>query len=316
MQVFHDLDHLPKTLQGGVVSIGKFDGVHLGHVLIIHRLKSHAGRLRTPSIILTFDPSPVSVLRPDLNVKPICTLERKIELIEMFGIDAIIVLKATKDFLFQSAETFFFSILSDLLKAKVVVEGRNFTFGRDQIGNADTIQSYGRWADIEIDIVEPVQLGEKIVSSSGIRRMLSEGNIEYVNELMSLPYQLRGTVVEGDRRGRTLGFPTANLENIETIIPKPGVYACLVHANGHEYYATTSVGPNPTFDIFNNKVEIFLHDFEGNLYGTDLRVDLLSYQREIKRFESREDLIFQMQTDVDETRKTCDSIRRFSEKRV
>lgn len=309
MQIFYDLDSVSESLLGGAISIGKFDGIHLGHALIIHRLKNHAGRLGASSMILTFDPPPISVLRPDLNVKPICTLQRKIELIESFGVDAIIVLKATKDFLFQSAETFFFGTLSDLLKARVVVEGRNFTFGRDRIGNADTIQSYGRWGNIEVDIVDSVQLGETVVSSSGIRKMLADGKIEQVNELMPFPYQMRGQVVAGDQRGRTLGFPTANLAEIETIIPKPGVYACLAHVGDQEYYATANIGSNPTFDVFGDKVEVFLHDFNGNLYEKELRIDMLSFQRDIQRFESKDALIAQMQRDIGRTRNICDAAR-------
>lgn len=302
MQVFYDLDSIPQMLQGAAVSIGKFDGMHLGHALIVHRLKSHAGRLRVPSIVLTFDPLPITILRPDLQVKPICTLQRKIELIRNFGVDALVVVSTDEEFLRQSAETFFFGTLQDRLRAKVLVEGKNFTFGRDRVGNAESIRFYGKWAGIDVDIVEPIQLGDEIVSSSGIRKLLHEGRIEHVNELMPMPFQLTGVVEQGDQRGRTLGFPTANLGRIETIVPKPGIYASLVRGEDRCVTATTHIGANPTFDIPTRKVEVYLHDFSGDLYGRKLHVDLFSYQREIVRFESKEDLVRQMEIDVRQSR--------------
>lgn len=309
MQKNDNFCDLPDSLRGAAVSIGKFDGVHLGHMLIINRLRSHAARLQAPAVILTFDPPPITLLRPDLNIKPICTLERKIELLEESGpgIDAVIVFETTQEFLQQSAETFFFKTLVEELKIKAIVEGRNFSFGRDRTGSAEAIRSYGQWTNVEVDIVEPLQLGDTVVSSSGIRRLIAEGKIEYVNELMPRSFQLSGQVVDGDHRGRLLGFPTANLDDIRTIVPKPGIYAGLVHFEERLYPSTMNIGPCPTFGIENSRVEVFLHDFNGNLYGQTLRVDVLSRLRDIVRFDSKDDLIRQMRKDVEQSAAICRS---------
>lgn len=298
MEVFYDLDSFPSSLLGGAVSIGKFDGIHLGHALIVQRLKSHARRLRAPTVIVTFDPSPISVLRPDLAAKPICTLNRKIELIDGFDLDALLVLKTDENLLRQSAETFFYDTLQKRLCAKVVVEGRNFYFGRDRIGDAEAIRLYGSWTGIEVDIVEPVRLGDKTISSSGIRELLRNGKVEQVAELMPQPYRLTGTVVTGRQRGATLGFPTANLDQVETIIPKIGVYATVVYLDEKTYASTTHIGPNPTFQEAEPKIEVFLHHFSGDLYGKTIDVDFLAFLREIVRFENSEDLVRQMNLDI------------------
>ncbi|MDR1923302.1 MAG: riboflavin biosynthesis protein RibF [Planctomycetaceae bacterium] len=298
MRVFNDFESVPDEFCGGAVSVGKFDGMHLGHVLIVHRLKRHACRLSVPSVVVTFSPHPVAVLRPELNVKPICTLSRKIELIGGFNVDALVVVHTDKEFLRQSAETFFFGTLRERLRACVIVSGTNFTFGRDRVGTAESIRHYGNWSGTDIDIVEPIQIGSALVSSSGIRKLIQEGKIGEVNELMPLPYRLTGTVVSGDARGRLLGFPTANLEQIETIIPKQGVYATIATINDKKYNSTTSIGISPTFDQLTPRVEVFLHEFEGNLYGKILHIDLLAYLRDVKKFDSKESLINQMQQDI------------------
>ena len=308
MQVIYDLKTLPDAFCGGVVSIGKFDGMHLGHTLIIHRLKSHAGRLRVPSIVMTFDPPPIRILRPEQDARPICTLERKIELIRTFAPDALVVLPTNRELLEQSAETFFYEMLKNRLDAKVVVEGRNFTFGRDRIGNSESIRVYGRWTGIEIDIVEPMQLGERIISSSGIRRLLGEGRVEQANELMPQPYQMAGTVVTGDRRGRTLGFPTANLDGVETILPKSGLYATVTQVDNRCHASTTHIGPNTTFGQSDPRIETFLHDFDADLYGKTLYVDFHARIRDSVRFDTAGELVRQMNIDIQQSREITASV--------
>lgn len=298
MLVFHDLDALPDSLRGGAVSVGKFDGMHLGHGVIVQRLKTHAAALRAPSILVTFDPPPLAILRPDLDYRPLCTLERKIELIAAFEPDALVVVHTDADFLRQTAETFFYETLKGRFDARVVVEGRNFSFGRDRIGNVEAIRLYGQWTDVEVDIVESVRMGDEVISSSGIRRLLREGRVERAGELMPQPYRLTGTVVSGERRGRRLGFPTANLDHTRTVIPKRGIYAAVAVLDDRPLGATVHIGPNPTFHEDASKIEVFLHDFSGDLYGKTLHVDFLALLRETIRFDSAEELIEQMNRDV------------------
>jgi len=298
MQIITDLTAFPEALQGGAVSIGKFDGMHLGHSLIVHRLKSYAHQRQIPAILVTFDPPPAVLLQPGADLKPICTLERKIELIRNFHVDAVVVIPTTHELLQQSAETFFYETIQDRFRAKVVVAGRNFSFGRDRIGTPDVMRLYGQWTGIETDIVDPLQIGEERVSSTGIRSLIQAGQIERVNELMPMPYRMTGTVIAGERRGRTLGFPTANLDSVQTILPKQGIYATVVQIEGKRYGSTTHIGTNPTFDVSLSKIEVFIHDFSGDLYGNQIDVDFLTLLRELERFDSADALVRQMHADV------------------
>ena len=298
MQIITDLRAFPETLQGGAISIGKFDGMHLGHSLIVHRLKSYAHQRQIPAILVTFDPLPIVLLQPDAELKPICTLKRKIELIRNFHVDAVVVIPTTQQLLQQSAETFFYETIQNQFCAKVVVAGKDFSFGRDRIGTPEAIRLYGQWTGIEVDIVDPLQIGEERVSSSGIRHLIQAGQIERVNELMPMPYRITGTVIAGEQRGRTLGFPTANVGNVQTILPKPGIYATATWIEGKRYGSTTHIGTNPTFDVSLSKIEVFIHDYDGDLYGQKIETDFLTFLREPVRFDSAAALVRQMHEDV------------------
>ena len=298
MQIITDPTAVPEALHGGAISIGKFDGMHLGHSLIVQRLKSYAHQRQIPAILVTFDPPPATLLQPSADLKPICTLERKIELIRNVHVDAVVVIPTTPELLQQSAETFFYETIQNRFHTKVVVAGRNFSFGRDRIGTPNAIRLYGQWTGIEVDIVDPLQIGKERVSSSSIRRLIQTGQIERVNELMPSPYRMTGTVIVGERRGRTLGFPTANLGDVQTILPKQGIYATATRIEGKRYGSTTHIGTNPTFDVATPKIEVFVHDFDGDLYGQQIAVDFLALLREPVRFDSVEALVRQMHDDV------------------
>jgi riboflavin kinase/FMN adenylyltransferase len=297
MEIINGIERLSERLKGGVVSLGKFDGMHLGHSQILARVKEYAERLAVPSLVLTFDPPPTALLRSH-PVQPLCTLERKIELLRDFGLDGIVVIPTTFDFLRQSAETFFFETLAGVLRAKVVVEGENFSFGHNRDGNAEAMQRFGKRAGIDVDPIKSVRIGERIVSSSEIRRQLLAGDICNANALLTKPYRLTGTVVHGEHRGRTLGFPTANLDNVQTILPKPGTYATLVHCDKGEFLAATHIGANPTFGESQQKIEVFLLDFNDDLYGKTLHIDFLDYLRTVVRFENIDQLRRQIEQDI------------------
>ena len=297
MKRIEGIERFPEQLRGGVVSLGKFDGIHLGHAAILQRMKEHAKRLDVPSLALTFDPPPTALLNTNVTV-PLCTLERKLELISDFGINAAVVVSTTSDFLRQSAEEFFFQTLVERFQAKVIVEGENFSFGHARSGNAEAMRLMGHRAGIAVELVESVRLGEQVVSSSEIRRQLLFGNIRGVNAMLSKPYRLSGTVIHGEHRGRTLGFPTANLGEIRTTVPKAGIYVTCAWVDGTEYLAATHIGTNPTFDETASKIEIFLLDFDGDLYGKTLHVDFLDYLREVVRFGNVDELLRQMEQDV------------------
>ena len=215
-----------------------------------------------------------------------------------FHVDAVVVIHVSRELLAKSAETFFYETIQNQFQAKVVVAGRDFSFGRDRIGTPDAIRLYGQWTGIEVDIVAPLQIGDVKVSSSGIRRLILCGQIDRANELMASPYRMTGTVIVGEQRGRTLGFPTANLGNVQTILPKHGVYATATWIGGKRYCSTTHIGTNPTFDVGTPKIEVYVHDFSDDLYGKRLDVDFHAQLREPVKFDSSESLIQQMREDV------------------
>ncbi len=302
MEIVYGIENLPEALRGGAVSLGKFDGMHLGHAKILHRVKEHAERLGVPALVLTFDPPPATLLTSSVAF-PLCSLERKLELFRDFDLDGVVVVPTTLDFLRQSAAAFFFETLIETFRAQVVVEGENFSFGRDRGGNAEAMRRFGKQAGIEIELVESVRLGDRIISSSEIRHRLRSGDIRGANAMLQVPYRLSGTVVHGEHRGRTLGFPTANLGNVQTIVPKPGIYATLARFDETEHLAATHIGSNPTFGETPLKIEVFLLDFSGDLYGRTLYVDFLDHLRDIVRFESVDQLLRQMERDVEQVRR-------------
>ena len=311
MQIIRNLDELPEELRAGAVSLGKFDGMHLGHVKTVRRLKSHAASRGVASVVVTFDPLPIQLLRPRQNLRTICTLARKLELIASLEPDAVIVLPTTLKLLEQSAETFFSDMFQSKLRAAVIVEGQNFNFGRNREGTVDTLREYGKRAGVEIDILDPVCVDGHIVSSSGIRALLQNGQVEQANALMPQAYRMTGVVVAGDRRGRTLGFPTANFGDVETMIPGPGLYATVTHVEGKKYASTTHVGPNRSFNATDSRIETFLHQFDGDLYGKNIDVDFHARLRDSIRFDSAEELVRQMHLDIQQSRQR--TARLFSE---
>ncbi|MDR2344554.1 MAG: riboflavin biosynthesis protein RibF [Planctomycetaceae bacterium] len=299
MQIFHDFESVPAAFYNGAVSIGKFDGVHCGHALIFRHLKSHADKLSAPSIVVTFWPHPIAILRADSqNIRPIQTLSRKIELIKNFNVDAIIIIEPDKKFLLQSAETFFFNTIIGQLRSQIIVCGKNFTFGHARTGTVESMIHYGKSTKTNIDIVNSVQINGMTISSSFIRKLLQEGKVSEADKFLGLPYRMSGIVVKGDARGRLLGFPTANIERIETIIPQHGVYATIATVEGKQFVSTTSIGTSPTFNQHIQRVEVFIHNFDGDLYGKELNIDLISEIRNIEQFSSKDELINQMKKDI------------------
>ena len=252
---------------------------------------------------MTFDPLPAQVLRSEPGIRPLSTLEQKTELLAESGIDAMIVCPTNRVFLARTAEDFFAHVIRETLETQVIVEGSNFNFGHNRSGTPEKLKAWCRDAGMTFEAVETIAHHGEPVSSSRIRALLGEGNIALANELLSRPYRLTGTVVAGEQRGRTLGFPTANLAEVETIVPKPGLYAAtLRHNNNLRYAAAVHIGNNPTFGQTPFKIEVFLLDFEGDLYGQTLRVDFVRYLRNAVQFATVEELVGQMHRDIADIR--------------
>jgi riboflavin kinase/FMN adenylyltransferase len=303
LEIFRQLDSLPAHLCGGALAIGNFDGVHLGHAAIVQALKKKASHYGGAAMVFTFDPHPVRLLRPEQVPPPLTWTDRKAELLAEQGVDAVIAYPTDKALLALSAQDFFEKIVCARIGARGMVEGENFYFGRDREGDIPLLRTLCSAANVDLEIVPPVVLGGKTVSSSRIRTALSEGDVTTATEMLTHPYRLRGMVTHGVGRGAALGFPTANLEAIETIIPADGVYAGIGHAGNRKWAAAIHVGPNPTFGEMHRKVELHLLDCSETLYGMALEVDFGMRLRDTGKFAGAESLKDQVALDIAEVRR-------------
>jgi riboflavin kinase / FMN adenylyltransferase len=250
-----------------------------------------------PAVVMTFAPHPLALLRPKHVPPALTTLEQKAELLEQAGATCVIAYPTDRKLLQLTPEEFFDAIIVAELRAKGVVEGPNFCFGKDRKGDIGTLKDLCQRRGVALHVVEPVG-GEAMVSSSTIRSLIVEGRLTEAVGLLGHAYRLRGEVVGGARRGQTIGFPTANLTQIETLLPRDGVYGGLARVNGRSFAAAINIGPNPTFDESNRKVEVHLIDFAGDLYGSWLDIDVYERLRETRKFDSREQLTHQIALDV------------------
>lgn len=298
MKLIRNLDHLPDALRRGAVTIGNFDGVHLGHRKIIQRLLARARQASGPALAFTFDPPPGRILRPQHAPAPLCWIERKAQLLTELGVNAVIAYPTDRAFLELTAREFFDRFLIERLDARVVVEGPNFFFGHNRAGDVNRLREFCQQAGIAVEIVEPVEDDGQIISSSRIRREVAEGHLGAAGEMLTQPYRIRGRVVAGARRGAALGFPTANLEDVDLLLPGEGIYAARAEVAGSLWPAAVSLGPNPTFGEGQRKVEAYLLGFSGDLYGEAIELDFLARLREIVRFDSVDELVAQMNRDV------------------
>jgi riboflavin kinase / FMN adenylyltransferase len=274
------------------VAVGTFDGVHLGHREVISGADT----------VLTFEPHPAAIVSPSGAPRLLTPLERKAELIGELGVQELVVVVFDEDFAARSAESFIDDILVGGLRAEHVSVGENFRFGNKARGDTQRLLSDDRF---ETRVVPLLEVDGEVVSSSHIRGLVLGGAVEYADKLLGAPFTFSGEVTEGDRRGRTLGFPTANLLPRDGyVVPGHGVYACRAHtADGVVHVAATNVGVRPMFVTGRGElIEAFLVDFDGDLYGSELRVEFLKRLRGEKRFESVDALIEQMHRDVEEAR--------------
>lgn len=297
------LADIPESLTGGVVAIGNFEGVHRGHCRLLARLRDRARQIQAPAVAVSFDPHPLLLLRPESAPEPLLWTERKEKILVASGANYVAILRTTREFLNLSPDEFFQRIVLRGFRAKGMVEGRNFGFGRGRAGNIELLARQCQSADIPLDVVDIITgEGESEVSSTRIRRELAQGRIDVADQLLGRPYRVLGTVSPGDRRGATLGFPTANLTEIPVMIPKEGVYAGRIKIDGRTLAAACNIGPNPTFQVDSRKFEVHILDYSGDLYGRRIEVDLIERIRDVRAFSGIDDLKEQLARDVDRCR--------------
>jgi len=290
--------------QGGcALAVGNFDGVHRGHAAIVSRLRGLAGRLGVPAVVLTFDPHPATLVRPETAPVPLTTPERRAALLLDLGVDAVLVQPSTHDLLRLSAESFYTDILKHSLGVRGIVEGEDFRFGAGRAGDIGMLRRLCDKDGIAVEAVPPVMLDGQAVSSSRLRGLIARGEVRAAAALLTAPYRLTGSVVEGARRGGPLGFPTANLAGVATQLPAAGVYAARGFVPGGGCHAAAvHIGPNVTFGETRVSVEAHLIGFTGDLYGSTLDVDFLDRLRDTFRFDSVDALRTQLAADVSRAR--------------
>ena len=310
----------PVAAKGGAVTIGNFDGVHRGHVAIIQQVRKLADEISGPAIVFTFDPPPSHLLRPESAPALLTGIERRTELLRKLGIDFVIVYPTTKQLLDLEPEQFFESVIVRALDAKAIAEGENFQFGKRRRGDIAMLKQLCVEYHLQFSLLQPQLDQGEWISSTRIRSLIESGDIAGANRFLIEPYRISGIVAHGAQRGRTLGFPTANLENIPVLCPPPGVYAGRVAScgvstkNSHATPCPVSlpvainIGPNPTFGEARLKVEAHIIGFDGNLYDREIAIELLANLRQIKKFESKDQLLAQLALDVDQAKEIANLV--------
>ncbi|MGM7697211.1 bifunctional riboflavin kinase/FAD synthetase [Microbacterium sp. A84] len=305
MIVFRDPSEVPDDFGPAAVAIGKFDGVHAGHRAVIERLKVDAAASGSRAVAVTFDRNPLALLRPELCPKNVVSTERKLELLGELGLDATLLLTFDRALASRDAEEFVAEILVGALHVSTVLVGSDFRFGHRGAGTPELLRTLGPKYGFTVDVVEDVYLedSERRVSSSWIRELLAEGDVKTAAEVLERAVDVRGEVVHGLKRGRELGFPTANLsELVDALVPADGVYAgwLVDHDTGVRHPAAVSVGTNPTFDdVLVRQVEAHVLDEDAlDLYGHDVTVEFTERLRGMVAFAGIEALKDQMAADV------------------
>jgi len=290
---------IPRHLQGCLVTIGNFDGVHRGHREIFRRLAAEAAQRHAPTAVITFDPHPKMIIHRERRpFYLITTPEEKKALIEKAGIDALILIPFTPEFARTTADEFVRDILWARLRLAKILIGHDYTFGRDKGGNEELLKAWGRRLGFEVEVMNPFTVDGEVVSSTKVREAILAGEVERAARYLGRFYNLKGTVVEGRRRGTGLGFPTANIEAEKVLLPAKGVYAAFARLRGETHRAVLNIGTNPTFGDEALSVEVYLLDFRGMIYGEELEVLFVGRLREERKFSTPQELVAQIHRDV------------------
>ncbi len=305
MKVYRSLEDL-KEYKDSVVTVGNFDGIHRGHLKIIERLVHKTRRCNCRSVLITFSPHP-QTLKPKKGqfFSLLTPLDEKIDILKNTGIDILLVLPFNNELFQMKADSFIIKIVKEKVGAQYIIIGFNHSFGSQRSGDVNLLQQLSEDFDFTIELVKPCKVGKIVISSTKIRDLLKKGDVSLANKMLGRYYTLEGKVVKGHNIGQKLGFPTANIaiENKYKLVPKDGVYAVLVSNNEQRRKGTAYIGKRPTFQGKKRMVEIYLHDYFGDLYGSNLKVEFLNYIREEKKFNSINELGKNIKNDINETRK-------------
>jgi len=298
MKTIHGIENFPAS-EGSIVTIGTFDGVHLGHQQILKQLIDTSQQSKLKSVLLTFFPHPRMVLQPDISMRLIQTIEERERALRKTGLDYLVIHPFSEKFSRLSADDYVKQILVEKLNVRKVVVGYDHRFGRNRTASLEDMYNYADIYDFEVIEIDAKKIKSTAVSSTKIRKAIDEGDIALANSYLGDPFSLDGVVVHGDKRGRELSYPTANIElqNKHKIIPKQGVYLIQSDLDNQVVYGMMNIGTKPTFDTTNPSIEVHFFDWNGDLYEQTLQVKLLKWVREEQKFGSVEELQAQIHAD-------------------
>ena len=298
MKTIHGIENFPAS-EGSVVTIGTFDGVHLGHQQILKQLIDTSQQSKLKSVLLTFFPHPRMVLQPDISMRLIQTIEEREKALRKTGLDYLVIHPFSEKFSRLSADDYVKQILVEKLNVRKVVVGYDHRFGRNRTASLEDMYNYADIYDFEVIEIDAKKIKSTAVSSTKIRKAIDQGDIALANSYLGDPFTLEGVVVHGDKRGRELSYPTANIElqNKHKIIPKQGVYLIQSDIDNQVVYGMMNIGTKPTFDTTNPSIEVHFFDWNGDLYDQTLQVKLLKWVREEQKFGSVEELQAQIHAD-------------------
>jgi riboflavin kinase/FMN adenylyltransferase len=307
MELVENIDKIEKPYKNAVITIGNFDGVHIGHQALFHEVIEKADTIGGTSIVMTFDPHPVRVLKQNGHLPLITLNEQKIELIENSGIDVLICIQFNKAFAAISAKEFIEDLLLKCIGMKAIVVGKDYTFGRNREGNLELLQTYADNLGFEVIIADWVQTSKGLpnrISSTRTRELVMAGEVAEAKKLLGRYYQIRGVVTTGrNRGGRLLGFPTANITLHDELCPKNGVYAVTVDCMEKKYLGVANIGYSPTFDDGVFSVEVHILDFNENIYGQKIRVNFVQRIRDEIKFSDITELSDAIRKDIEKAHK-------------
>jgi len=290
-------DPRPPWLVHPVIALGNFDGLHRGHLKIIERVKRGAAEHGGTPMAMTFDPHPPRIVRPDKAPPLLMTKAQRLEALHRAGVTCVAVVRFTKELSQWDADTFVRKVLVEWLRVSEVWVGANFLFGHDRTGTFSVLRGLGQSYGFRADKIDPVRYKDFVVSSTRIRRLVAEARMDEAAALLGRAYYVDGTIVEGRRRGRELGFPTANLETRNELVPPNGVYATIMTIDGVVHGGVTNIGMRPTFGETTPTIETHVLDYSGNLYGHTVRLAFVQRLRDERRFEDVDALRAQIDAD-------------------
>lgn len=305
MDIYTSLSEIKELFHNATATIGNFDGVHLGHQLLFSRVVNSAQQNNGTSVAITFEPHPLKVIRPEIGLKLISTAEQKKELIALANIDKLVIIPFTREFATTPAERFVDEVLLQTIGVKHLVVGYDYAFGKSRQGDIPFLQEQGRTKGFQVSVVEPYYVDGILASSTKVRELVGQGRMRDVRKLLGRYYQIRGEVKMGKQRGGPLlGFPTANLAiSEEDLCPRLGVYVTQVVYDGKCYGGVINIGYNPTFAGGMLSAETHIFDFDQDIYGRPIKINLLRFLRGEQKFSGPDELVRQIRLDVAEARK-------------